>query len=659
MASIIKIKRSTGSTSPATLGSGELAYAWDEAGGYQNGKLFIGTGSETAGAAANVEVIGGKYFTNMMDHVVGVLTPSSAVLVDSNKKIDEWRVDNLLLDGSSISSTLTDGNLELTGNGTGKVIISGAYSLPSIAGIAGYVLTSDGNGVTSWSQLPASSFTITGTTGIDVFNTGETLAINGSGAISTSVTDNTVTIAAADATTTVKGIASFSSANFAVTSGSVSIKTGGVPNSALASSSVTIGTTAISLGASSTTLAGLTSVTSTSFTGALAGNASTATALQTARTIAINGPVTGTATSFDGSASITIPVTALDVGHVNVTGTLAVARGGTGTTTSTGTGSVVLSASPALTGTPTAPTAASGTNTTQLATTAFVRQEIDSSRAGLDPKESVRAATTANITLSNTQTVDGVALAVGDRVLVKNQTNAAENGIYLVASGAWTRTADASQDTLTSGAYTFVEQGTVNADSGWTLNTDGAITVGTTALTWVQFSGAGQITAGNGLTKTGNTLDVGAGTGIAVAADTVGLTGQALALHNLATSGLIARTAADTVVARSVAGTTNRITVTNGDGISGNPTIDIASTYAGQNTIVTLGTITTGTWNASVIGVGYGGTGLSSVASRAIVYGNGTSALGVTGTSLIDGSFLREDATGNPYWSNVIDGGTY
>lgn len=659
MASIIKIKRSTGSASPATLGSGELAYAWDEAGGFQNGKLFIGTGAETAGAAANVEIIGGKYFTNLLDHTIGVLTPNSAVLVDSNKKIDEWRVDNLLLDGSSISSTLTDGNLELTGNGTGKVIISGAYSLPSIAGIAGYVLTSDGNGVTSWSQLPASSFTITGTTGIDVFNTGETLAINGSGAISTSVTDNTVTIAAADATTTVKGIASFSSANFAVTSGSVSIKTGGVPNSALASSSVTIGTTSISLGASSTTLAGLTSITSTNFTGALTGNASTATSLETARTIAISGPVTGTATSFDGSASITIPVTALDVGHVNVTGTLAVARGGTGTTTSTGTGSVVLSASPVLTGTPTAPTAASGTNTTQLATTAFVRQEIDSSRAGLDPKESVRAATTANITLSNTQTVDGVALAVGDRVLVKNQTNAAENGIYLVASGAWTRTADANQDTLTSGAYTFVEQGTVNADSGWTLNTDGAITVGTTALTWVQFSGAGQITAGNGLTKTGNTLDVGAGTGIAVAADTVGLTGQALALHNLATSGLIARTAADTVVARSVAGTTNRITVTNGDGISGNPTIDIASTYAGQNTIVTLGTITTGTWNASVIGVGYGGTGLSSVASRAIVYGNGTSALGVTGTSLIDGSFLREDATGNPYWSNVVDGGTY
>lgn len=660
MASIIKIKRSTGSTSPATLGSGELAYAWDEAGGYQNGKLFIGTGSETAGAAANVEVIGGKYFTNMMDHVVGVLTPSSAVLVDGNKKIDEWRVDDILIDGSSISTTLTDGNLELTGNGTGKVRISGAYSLPNIAGTVGYVLTSDGGGVTSWSQLPASSFTISGTTGTDVFNTGQTLSILGSGSVSTAVTDNTVTITVSDATTAAKGIASFSSTNFAVTSGSVSIKTAGVPNTALVNSSVTVGTTAISLGSSSTTLAGLTSVTSTSFTGNLTGNASTATTLETARTISISGPVTGTATSFNGSANITIPVSSLDVGHANVTGTLPVSRGGTGTTTASGTGSVVLNNSPAFTGTPTAPTASIGTSTTQIATTEFVTAAVDAARSGLDAKESVRAATTANITLSNTQTVDGVALAVGNRVLVKNQTNAAENGIYVVASGAWTRATDADSSTdLSSGTFVFVEQGTANADSGWVLSTEDPITVGTTALTWVQFSGAGQITAGNGLTKTGNTLDVGAGTGIAVAADTVGLTGQALALHNLGTNGLIARTASGTVAARSVAGTTNRITVTNGDGVSGNPTIDIASTYVGQTSITTLGTITTGTWAATDIAVDHGGTGLSFVTARGILFGNGTSALGVTATSAIDGSFLREDATGNPYWSNVVDGGTY
>lgn len=106
----------------------------------------------------------------------------------------------------------------------------------------------------------------------------------------------------------------------------------------------------------------------------ISGNAATATALQTARTIAISGGATGTATAFDGTGNISIPVTALNMDNANA-GTLAVARGGTGVATETGTGSNVLSASPALTGTPTAPTAASGANTTQIATTAFVKNQ--------------------------------------------------------------------------------------------------------------------------------------------------------------------------------------------------------------------------------------------------------------------------------------------
>jgi hypothetical protein len=659
MASIIKIKRSTGSAAPGALGSGELAYAWDEAGGFQNGKMYVGTGAETAGAAANIEVVGGKYFTNMMDHTLGTVTASSAVLVDGSKKVNEWLVDNITLDGNTISTTDANGNLVLAPNGSGLVSIAGAYTLPRIAGTAGFVLSTDGAGTASWTQPPASSFTINGNTGTDSFSTGQTLTITGAGALSTAVTDNTVTLNVVDATTAVKGVASFATANFTVSGGAVSIKAGGVPNTALVSSTVTVGTTAIALGASSTTLAGLTSVTSTGFTGALTGNASTATTLQTARTIAISGPITGTATSFNGSANITIPVTSLDVAHTSVTGTLAVDHGGTGVTTSTGTGSVVLNASPALTGTPTVPTAAAGTNTTQIASTAFVRTEVDNARVGIDAKESVVAATTANITLSNTQTVDGVALAVGNRVLVKNQTNAAENGIYIVSGAAWTRAPDAITGTLTPGAFVFIESGGTNADSGWVLSTTGAVTVGTTPLTFAQFSGAGQITAGNGLTKIGNTLDVGAGTGITVEADTVGLSGQALAVHNLGTNGIFVRTGAGTVAARTVAGTANRVTVTNGDGVSGNPTVDIASTYAGQNTITTLGTITTGVWAGTDVEVTHGGTGVSSLGARGVLFGNGTAAVGVTAASGSNGSFLREDATGNPYWSNIIDGGTY
>jgi hypothetical protein len=395
-------------------------------------------------------------------------------------------------------------------------------------------------------------------------------------------------------------------------------------------------------------------------TATLTGNATTATTLENARTIAISGPVTGTATSFNGSSNITISVTALDVSHANVTGTLAVDHGGTGVTTSTGTGSVVLSASPTLTGTPIAPTAAAGTNTTQLATTAFVTSAVDAARSGLDVKASVKAATTANITLSGTQTIDDIALVATDRVLVKNQTTASENGIYVVASGSWTRSTDADTNAeVTSGMFTFVEQGTANADSGWVLTTDGAIVVGTTDLTFVQFSGAGQIIAGAGLTKTGNTLDVGAGTGITVNADDVALTGQALAFHNLATNGLVTRTSSGVVAARTLTGVTNRTTVTNGNGVSGNPTVDIASTYVGQTSITTLGTITTGTWNATTIDVNKGGTGLTTATSRGILYGNGTDAMAVTAASTIDGSFLRGDSSGNPYWSNSIDGGTY
>ncbi len=142
---------------------------------------------------------------------------------------------------------------------------------------------------------------------------------------------------------------------------------------------------------------------------------------------------------------------------------------------------------------------------------AATKAYVDATKQGLDVKDSVRAATTANITLSGTQTIDGVSLLAGDRVLVKNQSTASENGIYdVVSGGSWTRSADASISAeVTSGLFVFVEEGTTNADSGWVLTTDGAITLGTTGLAFVQFSGAGQITAGAGLSKTGNTIDVG------------------------------------------------------------------------------------------------------------------------------------------------------
>jgi len=156
---------------------------------------------------------------------------------------------------------------------------------------------------------------------------------------------------------------------------------------------------------------------------------------------------------------------------------------------------------------------------------AATKAYVDAARMGLDVKQSVRVATTDSITLSGTQTIDGVAVVAGDRVLVKNQTTGSQNGIYTVAAGSWSRASDADTTAkVTAGLFTFVTEGTVNADSGWVITTNDEIVLGTTALVFAQFSGAGQITAGAGLTKNGNTIDaVGTAGRIVVNADNIDL----------------------------------------------------------------------------------------------------------------------------------------
>ena len=134
---------------------------------------------------------------------------------------------------------------------------------------------------------------------------------------------------------------------------------------------------------------------------------------------------------------------------------------------------------------------------------------VDGVAQGLDVKDSVKATTTANITLSGTQTIDGIALSADDRVLVKNQNTASENGLYLCKASTWTRTDDLASGADASGAFVFVEQGTVNAENGFVCTSNkGSAVVGTNNLTFAQFSGAGQVIAGNGLDKSGNTLSV-------------------------------------------------------------------------------------------------------------------------------------------------------
>lgn len=248
-----------------------------------------------------------------------------------------------------------------------------------------------------------------------------------------------------------------------------------------------------------------------------------------------------------------------------------------------------------------APTASVSLNTQRItgladpvdAQDAATKAYVDAARSGLDVKASCRVATTASITLSGTQTIDGVSLIVGDRVLVKNQSTASQNGIWSVASSTWARSSDADTNAkVTSGLFTFIEEGTVNDNAGFVLTTDNPITLGTTALTFVQFSGAGQITAGDGLTKNGNTIDA--------------------------------------------VGTADRIAITA-------DAIDIASTYVGQTSITTLGTIATGTWNATTIGVAKGGTGTTSLTGYVI--GNGSSAF--TASATIPGADVNGNISGN------------
>ena len=471
MANTIQIKRSTTTAAPTSLSAGELAYSSNSS------KFFIGHPDGTTG---NV-IIGGDLYVNMLDHTAGTLTASSAILVDANSKVDQLLVDNIRIgtvanriDTSSGDLTLhaasgnillstentsikvkdnsatslvfkqgTDAYLTLdTTNGAERVTfgkqikIGSAYTLPTSDGSNGQALVTNGSGVVSFATV-ASNLTIGADSGSNdtVTLTTDTLTFTGGEGIDTTVSNNTITIAGEDATTSNKGLASFNTSHFTVSSGAVSAQ------------NFTIGSTALTLGGSSTSLAG---------------------------------------------------IQQLDVDNVRTDGNTI------STTDSNGD----LNLDPNGTGTVKVPS--NYHNRAGFSALSLVTKEyVDALKSNLDLKDSVKVATTANINLNATQTIDGVSVSGGDRVLAKNQSDASENGIWVVSGSDWARATDAdSSAEVTSGMFVFVEKGTTNADSGWVLTTDGTITVGTTDVTFSQFSGAGQITAGDALTKSGNTLNV-------------------------------------------------------------------------------------------------------------------------------------------------------
>ena len=522
MASRIRIKRSELSGNPSVLAAGELAYSALEDNGANGGdRLYIGSGTETNGDAVNHIVVGGKFFTDMLDHTKGTLTANSALIVDSNSKINVLNIDNITIDGNSITSTDTNGNINLTPNGTGKTVISNLYI--GSDSIEEYI-----QDITGGQLIGGESIEIT-------YNDG----------------DGTSTIDADIATTSTRGVASFDSGDFSVSTGAVTIKAGGVDNNQLANDSVTFGSTEVVLGGVSTSIAGLTQ-------------------LDVDDLNLNNGTITNTATNGD----------------------IVLAPDGTGTVD-------VSSKRISSVASPTEPSDAAN------------KEYVDDVAQGLHALPSAEAATTAdlNATFSSANntltanangaiTIDGVSLVLGENVLVKDQTNAWENGSYVVttvgnASAPYvlTRCDFCDETSEVPGAFEFVTGGTQYSNTGWVATVPDGFTLNATDgsgdITWVQFSGAGTFLAGDGLVLDGTEFNV--------------------------------------------VGTADRISVSA-------DSIDIAATYAGQNSITTLGTISTGTWEGSIISPTYGGTGVN----------NGTRTITIGGNLTFAGSFSTQfTVTGN------------
>ena len=465
MATIIRIKRSANATAPSTLKLGEMAYAYGTGTASNGGdRLYIGTGgTDGSGNANSIDVVGGKYFTELFPTSNGVVSSEKLITTDSNNRIDTMVFGNSNTNAGQITfnEALNNGSNNIVLKAPTSLANSSTIVLPDGAGSQGQflkVISANAGEATLGFDAVDTTLTLEDSAGATTdYSTANTLLLTGDGTIDTAATANTITIKVQDG-----GI------------GTTQLANGGVTNTKLANDSITIGSTSVALGASNTDLAGLTSAVVDDLT--------------------LNGQDISTTAS---NKNITL--------------------------TPHGTGTVTV---------PSGYKDRSGFAADSLAT----KEYVDSASSGLDVKDSCRVATTAALTVTYDQSngrldnagtqaalvIDGVTLSVNDRVLVKDQAEARQNGLYIVSdigsnSSNWrlTRASDADAGSeITGGTFTFVEEGTANSDNGYVFTHNGTPTLtdntlsNNTELPVSQFSGAGQVVAGAALVKAGNTLDV-------------------------------------------------------------------------------------------------------------------------------------------------------